>query len=255
MAIKFIGVSFNKINNASFDIESGKITGIIGPVNSGKSDLVDLISEIVEPTVGDVNITSKSIGVVYQDIYDQFFYNNIKDEFLLKLKSHHKKNIPKKILDSLKMVGLSSKILDRSPYELSLCEQKKLSLALCLCVNPKIILLDEIFDGIDLKTKNNFIKLIRMLKLRYNKTIIILSKDVDLVHNLCDNVILINEGCIIKMGDKYDVFTDEKTLKKCNLPIPKVIKFSKMVKEMKNIDLGYRDDINDLIKDIYRFVR
>ena len=59
----------------------------------------------------------------------------------------------------------------------------------------------------------------------------------------------------MKTGNKYEIFTDDNLMERCNLQMPKIIEFSKIVLKKKNIDLGYRDDINDLMKDIYRFVR
>ena len=184
-----------------------------------------------------------------------FFYDNVRQQFVFTLKMHYIKNIDKKIYDSLQLVGLSKDILNRSFYNLSLSEQKRLSLALVLSYNPKIVVLDEPFRGLDGKTKEYFEKLLLMLKFRYKKTIIVCSSDVDDIYRLCDNVILINEGTVLKSGDKYLIFTDYDLLKKCNLCVPKLVEFSNMVKNNKGVDIGYRDDINDLIKDIYRFVR
>ena len=260
MAVVFDDVSyFDLIKDATFDIETGKITGIIGSSNSGKSTLIDLMSGLISPfdesVIYDDGIDFNDIGVVYQNIDDQFFYDNIIDEFTLVLRCHHIRNINKNILDSLRLVGLNDSYLYRSPFKLSLSEQKRLSLALALSFNPKLILLDEPVMGLDNKEKERFIKLVRLMKLRYGKTIVIASKDAELIHRLSDHVILVSKGKVVKTGGKYDVFTDEKLIHDCDLSVPKVIEFSNLLNSKKGIKMGYRDDINDLMKDIYRFVR
>lgn len=252
----FDGVSYlDEIKNATFEIETGKITGIAGSSKSFKSTLIDLMSGMISTNEIYYDFDFKDIGVMYQDINDQFFFDNIKDEFIFTLKRHHVKDFNKKMMNALKIVDFDDDYLYRSPFELSLSEQKRLSLALILSYNPKIILFDEPVFGLDNKEKERFIKLIRMMKIRYGKTIVIASKDTEFIHKLADNVILVSNGEVIKTGNKYDIFSDELLLERCNLPTPKVIKVSNLIYNKKNIKIGYRDDINDLVKDMYRYLR
>ena len=130
-----------------------------------------------------------------------------------------------------------------------------MAIASILIVNPKIIVFDEPTIGLDYESKKNFIKLIRMLKNRYNKTIIIISHDIDFIHNISDYVILLDKGKLILTGNKYDILGNPDVLKEYNLPIPKVVEFSYKVLKNKGIKMGYRDDVNDLLKDIYRYAK
>ena len=80
---------------------------------------------------------------------------------------------------------------------------------------------------------------------------LIISKDIEFIHKISDNVIILKDS-IINQGNKYDIFTNENYNQ---FKIPKTIEFSKRVYELRNIKIGYRDDIKDLMKDIYRYVK
>ena len=93
------------------------------------------------------------------------------------------------------------------------------------------------------------------MKLRYGKTIIIVSNNTDIALELADIILYFKNGEIVVEDNKYDFFTNEELLKRCRLSVPKLIRFSNLVKDIKNINIGYRTEINDLMKDIYRFVK
>ncbi len=132
--------------------------------------------------------------------------------------------------------------------------KKKVALAKALACNPRLFILDEPFTNLDYASKKNLIKLFRMMKLRYGKTFVIASNDTDVALELADEVIGIKDGDIIFKGNKFDLFTNHQLLEKYNIFEPEIVKFINLVKNSKGINLGYRDDINDLMKDIYRFV-
>ena len=153
------------------------------------------------------------------------------------------------------MVGLDPSYLDKNPQTLSNGEKRKVALASILVLNPSILVLDEPTIGLDSESASNFIKLLRLLKRRYNKTIIIASHNTELLHKIVDYLYVINDGKVVLEGNKYDVFKQEKILKKYGIKVPKIMEFSNTVLEKKNKKIGYRDEINDLIKDIYRYVK
>lgn len=248
MGITFDDVSYEG-TRFSFEIELSKITGIIGKSGSGKSKIVDLISGLCDCEYGDIYLPYDA-GVVYQDCADQFYFDNVRDNFNFIIKMHGLSN--SRIYKALKMIGLDSSYLDKNYYELSLSERKLISFGLAISFNPKVLILDDVFFGLDLEGKRRIIKLIRMMKMRYGKTIVILSRDANLIHSICDDVILLNDGIVVKKGNKYDIFTDDDVLKKCGIEMPNVLKFSKLMKKKLNKKVIYRDDINDLAKDIYR---
>ena len=247
MEIEFKNVSTDDL---SCHIKEGKINFIVGGVNSGKSLFLSLVND----EILDGKEISK-VGFLRQNPEKYFFCNTIYDEVLFTLKKYKLKVSDKKIVDSLKIVGLDESYLSRSPLKISTGEQKKLALALVLAVNPKVLLLDEPFKGLDFTSKKMFIKLFRKMKMRYNRTILIASVDVDDALQFADYVICLKNGSLIFQGDKFDLFTNNKLLKESNIPKPQIIKFTDSFKEGRKVNIGYRDDINDLMKDIYRVVR
>ena len=267
MEIEFKNVDFTyeKINyekkevlkNINMKFETGKITSIIGKSGSGKTTLLELIDNIIVPTKGEIIIEDvNKIGFLFQFPEEQFFNQTVKKELEVILKlSDYKKDINKRIYDVLEMVNLNEDYLNKNPFNLSSGEKRKLALASVLILNPKIILLDEPTIGLDDKDKNEMIKLIRMLKNRYNKTIIIASHDMNFIHKITDYIYVLDNKKIIMEGDKYTIFKQEEKLNKIKIKVPNLISFSNKVLKTKKIKIGYRDDINDLIKDIYRYVK
>ena len=112
---------------------------------------------------------------------------------------------------------------------------------------------DEPTIGLDYKNKKKIINLIRLLKNRYKKTIIIVSHDVDLLYELCDNIIILDNGKLMLYGDPISVFKEDKLIKKYNIETPKIVTFSSLARD-KGIKLIDRKNINDLIKEVYRNV-
>lgn len=260
------------IDNLSIAIKDNKINGIIGQSGSGKTTMIEMLEALLIPTTGNVKVDEfningvnkirninnlrKRVGIVFQFPEEQFFNLTVKKEIefgLLNL-NYRTKEIDKRIKDSLLMVGLDESYLDRDPFTLSNGEQRKVAIASTLAYNPKLLVFDEPTIGLDDDSKNLFIKMIRNLKNKFNKTIIIVSHDLDMLNEIVDYAIVINKGKVLLEGNKYNVFTND-ILEKYNIGIPKVIEFEKLVLEKKGIKLGFRDNVNDLLKDIYRNVR
>lgn len=281
-------VKFNKVNyvynpntplkkQALKDInlvfEEGKVNALIGTSGSGKTTLIQMINALLIPTSGEVNLDEdiisrnsriknmnklrRKVGIVFQFPEEQFFNLTAKKEIEFGLLNFNYKmgELDKRISDSLKLVGLNDSYLERDPFKLSNGEQRKVAIASILAYNPKIIVLDEPTIGLDYDSKKNLIDLIRRLKNKYGKTIIIISHDIDFVHTISDYVVLLDKGKVISSGDKYSILANPEALNYFNIKMPKVVEFSYKVLKNKGVKMGYRDDINDLLKDIYRYVK
>ena len=285
MEIKFNDVNYiyNKnssiknevLKNVNIRFNEGEITSIIGRSGSGKTTMAELMNALLYPSEGNINIgsyllTSRGIknnkkinnlrvnvGLVFQFPEEQFFNMTVKEEisFGMKYFNYKTNDIDKRVSDALKMVGLNDDYLERNPFTLSNGEKRKVAIASIIAFNPKVIILDEPTIGLDSISKKNLLQLIKKLKQRLNKTIILISHDIELVHQVSDYIVVLDKGHVIAEGDKYSVFKQEVMLEEYGIKVPKIIEFSNKVLDKKGIKIGYRDEMNDLTKDIYRYVK
>lgn len=261
MEIKVNNISYsyqdNKvIDNISCLIKENMISAFVGKNGSGKTALLNIIDGLQKPTNGYIKIgdtNRKKIGYLLEST--QIFNTSVYMEIKYSLDYYKIKDIDKKIRSTIKLVGLTEDYLSKNPKKLNNGELRKVYLASVLAHDPDILILDEPTAGLDNKSKNEFIRLIKKLKKEYEKTIIITSNDTEFIHKIADYVYLIKDGTIYLEGDKYEVLSNEIAMNYCELKVPDVLHFSNLVLKNKNIKIGYRDEINDLIKDVYRYVK
>ncbi len=247
-------------------LESNQIHGIIGPIGSGKSTLLELMNGITKPTSGDISIGTYNlhknrfkfnkfrydVGLVYQFPEKQFFCNTVGEEiaFAEKVFAPKNKNIKKKVIKVLKMVGLDESYINRSPFSLNGGEKRRVAIASVLISNPKLLIMDEPTIGLDNNSKKRLMKLLKKLKTMYSKTIIIVTHDVDMLYEIVDNVVVLNKGKIVKEGNKLSVFSNVELLDQNNTPVPSVVRTEKIIFDKTGIDLGYLPDMNSLVRAI-----
>ena len=190
-------------------------------------------------------MVNRIIGIIDNKKYTDEICLNVKLSFLETGRSL------KKIEEALILAGLNVSVLNKNFFELSSSEQTKLRTAKAL-LNKEVHLINPT-KYLDASSKKNLVKLIKLMKMRYNKSVVITSSDTDFLHQVADYIIIVIDDKTVAEGYKYEIFTNEKLLKKYNIKMPTIIYFSKLVKSKKNINLGYRDDVNDLMKDVYRY--
>ena len=257
----------NKFNNFSYKFNKNKVTSIMGRSGSGKSLLGYLIMDLINYDKGsivvdgrfnyDKNKLMKDIGYVFQNPVDHFFSRTVGEEigfglkqFRFKLDKQHEQ-----IINSLKMVGLSDSFYDRKINSLSSGEAEMVAIASSLVLNPKVLILDEPTVYLDYKAKNKLIKLIKMLRDKYHKTVIIMSNDVDFIYQVSNNYIFMDNCNLVSSGDIDDIMTNSDLLNKYGYEIPNINKFINLVKDKKNIELSYTNDINKLVMDVIEYER
>lgn len=257
------------LKNINLCLEKGLIHGIIGPIGSGKSTLLELMNGITYPTYGEVivgnyklsykknkidfNKFRYDVGLVYQFPEKQFFCNTVGEEISFSEKIYKRstsKIIKRKTIKALKMVGLDETFINRSPFVLNSGEKRRVALASVLISNPKLIILDEPTIGLDNNGKKKLISILKKLKNIYNKTIIIVTHDIDMLYEIVDDDVVLNNGSLVCYGPKIDVFSNVELLNKNNAPVASIIKVEKMIYDKIKVDLGTINNINSLVKNI-----
>lgn len=255
------------LKNFSYTFTSGKVYSIIGDSDSGKEKIGLLINAVNKPLIGTIkigkylndgkyikNINGLRMNVGYlKENPNEFLFNKIVKselEFGLKYFKYklNKKNI--RISEALKLVGLNEEYLKRRIDSLNISEKKKVSLASILIFNPGVIILEEHSIFLNYRDNEKLIKLIKLLKDKYNKTIILISKDTNLSYKVSDEIILLNKGSIVYAGNK-SILEDEKVLNNINVDVPEIVKFINISNKF-DANLTYTSNILDLIKEVYR---
>lgn len=255
------------LKNFSYTFTSGKVYSIIGDSDSGKEKIGLLINAVNKPLIGTIkigkylndgkyikNINGLRMNVGYlKENPNEFLFNKIVKselEFGLKYFKYklNKKNI--RISEALKLVGLNEEYLKRRIDSLNISEKKKVSLASILIFNPGVIILEEPSIFLNYRDNEKLIKLIKLLKDKYNKTIILISKDTNLSYKVSDEIILLNKGSMVYAGNK-SILEDEKVLNNINIDAPEIVKFINISNKF-DANLTYTSNILDLIKEVYR---
>ena len=241
MQIKLEDVKFKNLD-LSFTINDKKITGI---VSNNIYDLIttnylihnDMCSE------GKIKYSKKyskkkigliSISNIYDTlntkVYDFIEINNPSDELL-------------------QLLELKESLFSRNMDELSTTQKIKVLILKCLIQNPDTILVDGIFERLDSFNRKKILKLLLNLKKFKEKTIIISTINIDLIYEFIDDIILIDNGKVLCAGNKFEIYEN------CNINKPFTIKIKDAIYEKSKINIGNNDNINELIKAIYREMR
>lgn len=263
MGIKFVNVSYEALKDLNLNFDGAGITSIVSKNDIEIKTIFDLIYALKIPENGEIKLgrTSISKDIKFKSIINlrknisylsgcaHLFNISIMED----LKVISKKSSPKKLDEMLKLFNLEKDILKKNYADLSKSEKKKILLISLLLKDSKYILLINPTNDLDYKSSQALIKVLKSLK-REDKTIILSSNDPDFLLQVSDDVILFENGKVLSYGNKYEILSS-KLLSRFEFNNPEILNFRSRVEEIKNRKLNYRDNILDLIKDIYRDVK
>ena len=224
------------LKDLSFAVESGEFFGIAGHTGSGKSTLIQLANGLLKPAEGTVSVsghalTSKKtasearseIGVVFQYPEHQLFAATVFDDVAFGPRNlgYSNAKIEESVRIAMDMVHLDlDDLRDRNPFELSGGQQRRVAFAGVLAMNPHTLVLDEPVAGLDPRAKRLFLKLLKELHDEQGLTVVVVSHNMDDLAQLCDRILVLNEGRAHMLGTPETVFADEQALKSVGLGVP-----------------------------------
>lgn len=246
------------IDDISFDIEDNDFVGLIGHTGSGKSTLIQHLNGLLKPSSGsiyindfeitqkDINLTEirKRVGVVFQYPEYQLFEETIEKDIAFGPGNMglDQEEITKRVKDSMEAVGLDyEKYREKSPFELSGGQKRRVAIAGVIAMDPEVLILDEPTAGLDPGGREEIFELIKKLHRERNITVILSSHSMDDMAKLVKTLIVMNKGKIEFMGNPREVFNNNAhRLKEIGLDIPQVLELAIKLRE-KGFDI--RQDI------------
>lgn len=235
-------------------LSGGKIKEIIPKILMGFNKVeegeIELLDQRINNSTKDFKYIQSQIGYVFLNPKDFLTNKTIKEEISFGLKYYGFKKVDDKANYYLELVGLNESYLYKKSLEVDLNVQKKVMLASVLAIEPKLLILNFIEHGLNIKEQKELKKLLINLKKNTNMIIIIISNESNFYFDICDRLILFDNEKVLLDGTS-DLFY-KKNIDKI-IDIPPIINFIKMAMS-KKIELMKTSDIKELMKDIYRKV-
>ena len=240
------------LHDINLEIADGDIVAIIGHTGSGKSSLIQHFNALLRPTSGKifvngVDITDKKanlkeirkkVGMVFQYPEYQLFEETVFKDIAFGPKNMglSKVEIEKSVYEAMDMVGISRELADRSPFELSGGQKRRVAIAGVLAMRPEVLILDEPTAGLDPHGRDSLLTRIENLHKNTGMTVIFVSHSMEEVARLAKNVIVMNDGRVYAKGSVAEIFEKGEELKKIGLNIPQITQLALKLRE-KGVDI------------------
>ncbi len=241
------------LNNINLAIEEGSVTGIIGHTGSGKSTLVRLLNGLERPSSGTVFLDGKDIwsvpkeigkirfrvGLVMQYPEYQLFEETVSADIAFGPMNMglDAEEINERVVRYSALVGLDPSVLEKSPFELSGGQKRRVVIAGIMAMKPEILVLDEPAAGLDPEGRKNIFDAIEEYRRTENATVIIVSHSMEDMAERCDRIAVLRNGALLAEGDTASVFSEPHILLDAGLDVPEITRIAMML-----ADRGYKAD-------------
>ena len=234
------GTTFEKValNDVNIEIKTGEFIGLIGHTGSGKSTLIQHLNGFISPTHGEIlldveNIhkdkaklkeVRRRIGLAFQypeyQLFEMTVYKDV--AFGPTNLGWSKEKIHESVVAALDIVGISPEIYEKSPFELSGGQKRRVAIAGVLAMNPEVLILDEPTAGLDPKGRDEILAAIRKLHEESGITVILVIHSMEDVAKLVDRIIVMHRGQVAMTGTPREIFAHPMELEQMGLAAPQV---------------------------------
>ncbi len=235
------------LQNLNVTFTPGKITAVIGHTGSGKSTLAQLLNGILRPTSGhillddqDLYFDAKSrvslrfrVGLVFQYPEYQLFEETVYDDIAYGPKNMKKneEEIRRMVMEAAHFTGVENDWMEKSPFELSGGQKRRVAIAGVLAMDPEVIVLDEPAAGLDPSGREEILGRLRAYQRTKNKTVILISHSMEDVARFADELLVLKDGGVFAHGLVDEVFSGDLNLEEAYLTPPQITKLVWMLRE------------------------
>lgn len=228
------------IDDINLSVDEGELIGIIGHTGSGKSTLIQHFNGLLQPHGGKVFVDGKDIwakgnkknirqvrfavGLCFQYPEYQIFEDTVYKEIAFgpKQMGLDDKEIDRRIRESIQYVGVSPDILEKSPFDLSGGQKRRVAIASIIAMEPRVLILDEPCAGLDPKGRDTILDLIKNYQRQKGNTVLFVSHSMEDVAKICSRVLVMNKGSVAMFGDVDSVYSRGDELKEMGLNVPEI---------------------------------
>ena len=244
------------VKDINLIINPGEFIGLIGHSGSGKSTLIQHLNGLIAPTSGAVMVDGKNIfenkeelrnirfkiGLVFQypeaQLFEQTVYEDI--AFGPKNMGLSEEEIKERVYEAIELVGIKEELLDKSPFDLSGGQKRRVAIAGVVSMKPEILILDEPTAGLDPKGRNSILKRIKELHKKTNMSVILVSHSMEDIANNVDRIIVMNKGQLVMDDMRDNIFKKAIELERIGLSVPQI---TKVFMKLKDKGIQLPDDI------------
>lgn len=252
------GSPFEKtaVDHVNIKIEEGEMVGVMGHTGSGKSTLIQHFNGLLKPSSGKILLDGQDIwadktkirdvrfqvGLVFQypeyQIFEETVYKDI--AFGPKNMGLDDAEIKRRVLETAHDIGLDEELLNRSPFDLSGGQKRRVAIAGVMAMNPKVLVLDEPTAGLDPAGRDMILSHIKTYHKRVGNTVLIVSHSMEDIAGFADKILVMNKGKLFCYDDTEKVFSRAEEISEIGLDVPQI---TKVFLELKKHGLDFGKDV------------